>query len=549
MSNCTRSSRRACLTATTVCFISALLIGTSSLTGTSASANEMRQQGKQHHGGGGRGSGAVGLGIGIGGIVLDQMQRQRMQQSKGVSSRPAASKKKGGMSSGSSAKKKNKKKDNPSVVKKKGGPTIAKEEVRLPGAKSPSQGSKAPPVLWNPDAPRGSVAAYEEILKYEQTRLAAEEEYKRRHERELASIRDPAMQTAWRQVIADSAIKINELRSLIASIESVLEERRSQAKLNMVPPAPPASPPTHPEPTPVATPGPTDTPPATPVATNPPPAAVPGTGSNPETPASSSQPGDQPTYSSAGPCPDHVAELTNRKRVFHRLYVMGKPDNENERKAWWNRALAPLMARLAVGSAGGTTSLLDQPTEDDFAAAVERLQKVAHACEEVTIYLNGHGIGGFDHGKGPRGNVANDEIKREAFLLNQRRDPANPNLVLTDVLWDHDLGAMIKGFRPDVSITVIVSVCYGGGFAGPGNVEESQLVKVIGLYTQCWGGGNFEAAIGAGIESAAANNPDGRATANDVKGHMTRNNWPLGEPFDTATDTLIQDNWQDVGPR
>jgi hypothetical protein len=547
MSNCTRLSRRACLTATAICFISAFLFGASSLTGPSASASEMRPQGKQHHGGGGRGSGAAGIGLGIGGVVLDQMQRQRMQQPKGVSSRPAAGKKKGGMSSGSSAKKK---KNSPSVVKKKGGPNVGNKEIAVPAAKAPAQRSKGAPVLWNPDAPPGSVAGYEEILKYEQTRLAAEEEYKRRHERELATTSDPGMQTAWRQVIADSAIRISELKTLIASIESILEERRSQAKQNMAPPAPAAGPPTHPEPTPVATPGPTDTPPATPVATNPPATSVPGAGSNPETPASSTQPGDQPTYSSAGPCPDHVAELTNRKRVFHRLYVMGTANNKKERKAWWDLGLAPLMGTLTAGSAGGTSVLLDEPTVADFTKEIERLQKVAQVCEEVTIYLSGHGAGGFDYGPDPRPNVPNDEIKREAFAMRIRPNPAKPGSKLFEVLWDHDLGAMVKGFRPDVSVTVIVSVCYGGGFAGKGNVVETRLVKVIGIYGQCSSEtGAFERAVLDGIDHAASDNSDGRATANDVKGHMTRNNWALGEPFDTPTDTFMHQNWQHVGPR
>ena len=53
-----------------------------------------------------------------------------------------------------------------------------------------------------------SIARNVKILKDQEARLAAEEQYRRRHERELATLTDPGMQTAWREVIAASANRI-----------------------------------------------------------------------------------------------------------------------------------------------------------------------------------------------------------------------------------------------------------------------------------------------------------------------------------------------------
>ncbi len=108
------------------------------------------------------------------------------------------------------------------------------------------------------------------------------------------------------------------------------------------------------------------------------------------------------------------------------------------------------------------------------------------------------------------------------------------------MLFDKDMPEVIKGFRPNVSITLIMSVCFGGGFAGPGNVEENALVKVIGLYTFCPNDGTFDAAIRAGIEENAQKAANERVTANDLKGYLTRQNWPLGAPFDDKTDNEVR---------
>ena len=67
-----------------------------------------------------------------------------------------------------------------------------------------------------------------------------------------------------------------------------------------------------------------------------------------------------------------------------------------------------------------------------------------------------------------------DELKAEFFILN-----AN------SYMQDTGLGPLLKNFKPNVSVTVIMDSCFGGGFAGKGNIEESRLVQVIGLYTIC----------------------------------------------------------------
>jgi hypothetical protein len=91
--------------------------------------------------------------------------------------------------------------------------------------------------------------------------------------------------------------------------------------------------------------------------------------------------------------------------------------------------------------------------------------------------------------------------------------------------------------------------CYGGGFAGKGNVEETRLVQLIGTYTKCTSvPGIFDSlvlledAIKNGIEAAAPKDATRRVTARDVKAHLLRTDWPLGQPFDDkAVDEFMDD--------
>lgn len=440
-----RLARRAWLTATTTCVISALLFGTSSLTAPSASANELRQQGRQHHGGGGgRGFGAVGIGLGIGGMVLDQMQRQRMQQPKAVSSRPEGAPK-GGMTSGSSAKKK---KGNPSVAKKQGVPNVAKKQDDPVPTNRPPEGATPP--------------------------------------------RNPPTQ--------------------VAPPVPVVPVNPGAPPVVQAPPPPPV--------------------PGTPTGQNPPPQPPVVQAPPPSTSVSApggSDPRDQ--------CPDHVAEITNGKRVFHRLWVLGYPaDNETgeySKKQWdafyesYVNTRATFMGpgRQAAGSSQPQRLLL--PTVSVFEKALLQTLAKAQPCEEVTLYFIGHGA---LRKLAANNSDADGEAFNEVFQL---RDGSNEG---EDILSDRHLGKLIKdNLKPNVSLTLIMSSCWGGGFAGKGNVVESGLVQVIGPRLKCVGGAEvtFDGELIKAVDTLAGRAQDGRVTAAAVEGQLSSDGWRLGEPDDT----------------
>ena len=54
---------------------------------------------------------------------------------------------------------------------------------------------------------------------------------------------------------------------------------------------------------------------------------------------------------------------------------------------------------------------------------------------------------------------------------------------LWEVLNGSTLGELVKGFDKDVSVSIFVDSCEGGAFGGVGNVEQTQLVQVIGAST------------------------------------------------------------------
>ena len=376
-----------------------------------------------------------------------------------------------------------------------------------------------------------SIARNVKILKDQEARLAAEEQYRRRHERELATLTDPGMQTAWREVIAASANRIAELKALTAAVEASLEDQRSQLKDKIAGHHPAASQPPALVPPPIP-PLPVAGPPSMgpPVAQNPP--APPATPSNPPSatppaPTPVSSPGSEPTpIASSGPCPNHVAELTNSKRVFHRLYVVGIV-NEEERTPWLSD-LSNLRSTLEAPGAqapGSTSRMLEEPSLKELVREIRRMTFLAKACEEVTLYFSGHAKGGRDSGIS-----TSVEDRAEYFPLKVTDSNA-------EILTDQDMGTLVKQFAADVSVSVIFDSCYGGGFAGKGNVEETDLVKLLGNYTTCPSLSNtFTTAIADAIVSLAPQDHDKRVTAEEIKNQLKLRHWPLGAPFDTEAD-------------
>jgi hypothetical protein len=390
-----------------------------------------------------------------------------------------------------------------------------------------------------------SIARHEQQIKDQDKRIADEEADKRKHEEGLKSLRGRERQD-WKNIVDASAARIADTKKLRAEMQAALDDRKAQlAELqarhaqsgHTKPPSPepaakpveqPASPPeptfktverprSPPEPTfktverPRSPPEPTF---KTVERTGPP---------QPEAGASAS---------SKRLCEDHVAELTNGQRVFHRLYVIGEPKGKAEAEAWYRdvNLLAFTLTSPGRQKLGSTSILREQPTKAEFKREIERLKEVALPCHEVTIFLTGHGVGGAQHGLTAERVRAAGETHGEGFLMREKSGDD------WSVLFDKDMGEIMKGFKSNVSVTTLLSVCFGGGFAGPGNIEESDLVKVIGVYNVCPGDGAFDKAIRNGIDEGAGKATGARVTANELKAYLKRDRWPLGAPFDDKRD-------------
>jgi hypothetical protein len=288
--------------------------------------------------------------------------------------------------------------------------------------------------------------------------------------------------------------------------------------------------PKEPEPTP-------EQPKDTPVTSIPNPTPVVLTPSEPESPQSASTP-------ASGPCVDHWAELTNGQRVFHRLYVMGTANSQQELESWLgiqNKLKATLEGPGRQATPQSTSKDMSEPTVAEFRSEMQRLADVVQPCEEVTINLLGHGGGGNTNGWNLPALTPGGETKAEFFSLKKRYDKAG-KLILSEYqgLFDRELGEMIKKFKPNVSVTVLLYSCWGGGFAGQGNVEESKLVKVIGLYSRCYPD-KLNNEIGRGIDDLAGKANGGRVTAIELKDHLLQKGWPLGAPFDSWLDNYVDE--------
>jgi hypothetical protein len=247
----------------------------------------------------------------------------------------------------------------------------------------------------------------------------------------------------------------------------------------------------------------------------------------PQTPATTEK------TSAPGPCDDHFAELTNGKRVFHRLFVLGPTNDDKEKKISESVKSNVKSALTGAGrqAPGSSEASLTEPTLDEFTAQFKELMNKAKPCEEVTVWLGGHGAGGSETGvELPKNGTASDaEAKAELFHIGKGNGA-------DAFLSDRYLGKLVKeNLKPDVSLTFIMSTCWGGGFAGEGNVEESKLVQVIGLKGIC-ASPTFDNALIKGLGELGGKSADKRVYAKNMKVHLAINGWDIGKPSDTSSN-------------
>jgi hypothetical protein len=390
-----------------------------------------------------------------------------------------------------------------------------------------------------------SVARLEDGLKQDEARLAALKEYKARHENELTTMTDPGMRAAHEEVIRNAETGIQETQDLINLVNKVLEERRTQAKEKIAthhpaPPPPPPAPVTN-EPgygPPAYTQPPYDDVPRRRL----PPTWTSSTPSTP-TPTETQTTGVNVTPGQDGKvineCSGHVAELTNGNRVFHRLYAVTPGPWIGEIISWAldKKLLQSRLEAPGRQAPGSTTRTLQSPTVAQFKQEVKNLQALATGCSEVTIYVSSHGLGGMkEEHRGERSEV---DRALEAEMIKTNGEPYAENVTLGDgVLWDEEMGELVRGFAPTVSVTLLMDACWGGGFAGKNQVVESDLVQVIGPNSKCPSIGVFgptlSNSINEGVDKLADKN--GRVTVKDLKDQMKADGWKLGAPYDNEKD-------------
>ena len=140
-----------------------------------------------------------------------------------------------------------------------------------------------------------------------------------------------------------------------------------------------------------------------------------------------------------GPCEDHWAELSNSKRVFHRLYVIGTTTTTAERDKWLVVIKDVQDGFKASEPAEGwsTEKVLEEPTTAEFAQELQRLKDTVQPCEEVTLYLTAHGGGGVDYGGGAK---VHGDARAEYAVLKQRRNPKTKELEVNELI-DESLSA------------------------------------------------------------------------------------------------------------
>ena len=271
--------------------------------------------------------------------------------------------------------------------------------------------------------------------------------------------------------------------------------------------------------------------------------------------------------SPAGAPPPRDTRVVDADTVFHRLYVIGCGRSRVENEAFAGDAAA--VKGALEGTTGGssappsqdpasTTNTVTRPSLGDLIRAINELKNKALAGQEVTIFFVGHGGGG-----GPYGSPDGDEEPfDEHFWLNCGGPEVAPNDEAGDTVTDDALRRMLAGFRPGVTLVLIMDSCWGGGFTGgSSDLPEDGSTAVIGpsgecpVDTQAFIGGTFENRLFEDFEttladslalgavpvdvpvrrgSAADFDGDGVVTAAELKRWLDEAGFDLGPPVDTT---------------
>ena len=263
-----------------------------------------------------------------------------------------------------------------------------------------------------------SIERFEQQIKDTDKRIADEEAYKRWHEQGGKSLTGRERED-WMTIARNSGARADSAKQLGEQMQIALEVRKTQlrervgrctipgcrevvtrVRPDLVPDVPIDVPVKVPVPVPAETPNPTTTErPQSRTATTTPATTTSTTqtgtslGSQPRTQLGS-QPSSHPasgTEERDRLCKDHVAELTNGERKFHRLYVMSHPKTIDEKKAWEEQIglLANALQQPGRQAPGSSAKSLPEPTRMAFLGEIAPLKEEAQECDQVTIFLGG----------------------------------------------------------------------------------------------------------------------------------------------------------------
>lgn len=179
-----------------------------------------------------------------------------------------------------------------------------------------------------------------------------------------------------------------------------------------------------------------------------------------------------------------VTVLTDPDTRFHRFWVIGHDSNgisnpfERENRMDDKAELEGDLGRAGNQADGSTSTTLVEPTEQELEMRLDSLQEIAEPGDEVTFIYQGHGWNGvFEDGDlyDPDNNQDESSTGDETIRINENTD-----------LTDDKLAEMLLGFDPGVTVVVLMTSCYGGGFAdSPRDIQESDNVTVIGASGTC----------------------------------------------------------------
>jgi hypothetical protein len=214
--------------------------------------------------------------------------------------------------------------------------------------------------------------------------------------------------------------------------------------------------------------------------------------------------------------------LVDKNTKFHRLFVVGEGDDWIEKNGFLDDT-NELKEALETdeNQADGSTKneVLVEPKLLDLIKALNKLKDEAEPGDEVTFYFGGHG--------------------------NYKTDPNDPDWFEIKLILGHDveltkadLENLLKGFKEDVTLVVVLDACYGGWFAD--KIDALPNTKLIGPQDICpcdppflFGGlvtTVSEVLVTQVGDRLADENEDEIVTADEAIEGLEKKGYPTGKP-------------------